>query len=123
MLFHLLSHDLLRPRESLLEALALHSAKLGGGAQDADVGIAMYRNVLDSPITLIDVLKRRMEGVVMDPIATIEQSAVNIEEIGVKTAPRKPAGHRDGIGLAHRFSLSATLALVFRANPTSLSAL
>lgn len=107
-LFHLVSHDFLGWRKTLFEAFALHSTELGGGAQDADVGIAVHRNVLDSPITLIDVLERRMEGVVMHPITAVEQSAVNIEEISVKAAPRKIAGHWDGFRLTHPSSLSAT---------------
>lgn len=79
MLFDLTSHQFLGLNQAVLEAFASDAAEGSGGAQDPDIGIAMNGDIINPRITLIDVLQRRMEGVVMHPVAAVEQGAVNIE--------------------------------------------
>jgi hypothetical protein len=86
---HFVAHDLFCPGEPCLEAFAFNPALFRSGAQDADVGVAVNRYVVDSPITLIDVVERCMEGVVMHPITTVEQGAVYVEEVRIEIAPRQ----------------------------------
>ncbi len=108
--------------QTLLETIALHPALSGSGAQYADIGVAVNRYVVDASIALIDVLECLMEGVVVHAITAVQQSAVNIEEVGVKAVPVEAAGLRRDLGFTHSVSVTRCRSIL-RDNPASTLAL
>jgi hypothetical protein len=77
-------------REEPLKCRVLHAAESRGGAENANVSIAVDRNLADVAIASVDLAEGALEGPIVDEIAAVQQRAVDIEDVGVVG---EPVGH------------------------------
>lgn len=82
------THGSERFRKASFEALADNPAEGGSSAQDSDISVAVYRNFADVPSATVNVAEGGLKGAVMHKVPAVEQSAVDIEDVGVESEPR-----------------------------------
>src|SRR5579872_92969 len=86
---HFGAHKFQHLWQSRAPSLFRYSGSLEVGTEDSHIGIAMHGNAVETKLECEDFRDSAMKGVVVDGIATVEQRAVNVEEICVGRVPVK----------------------------------
>jgi len=77
------THDRQRPRQLARKILRFDLVLLGHGAQNADIGVAVYGNGIEQRLDAKHLAQSLAEGVPVNAIVGVQQGAINIKQVGI----------------------------------------
>ena len=99
--FHFRAHQLERGRQASFKIGWNFAVIFQSRPQDTDIGVAVYRHRIDTPLASVDLAQGRVEGLVMYASVRIHQRAVDVEQVRVEIPPVE-------VGIGHRNSVYRT---------------